>query len=267
MQDDTQQMVYFTHMEGTLAEEVNVPKKNVVRLPQGSDPIQVAAMMNPAAAAWMPLAGPAVKEHLPKDFTVLILGATSASGRLAISFAKSLGAKRIVGVARNEEKLNDIAELDEVIVMQADPQKTDFSSLGNVDVIVDYVYGPLVEHLLESLDCTSMSGCTYVNVGGLSGAKNISLSSDVLRCKRLRLMGAGKGSWSMEEWNAEIPKVLEALQKISTVNKHETITVKHLEDVQEEWNATTGDGRLVFEMYSKRAGKEEGEFSEAREEL
>jgi len=251
MQNGVQQMVYFTNIEGTLAEEVNVPKENVIPLPQGSDPIQVAALMNPASAAWMPLAGPAVKEHLPKEFTVLILGATSASGRLAISFARCLGAKHIIGVARNEDKLRGIKELDEVIVMQADPKKTDFSSLDNVDVIVDYVYGPLVEHLLEVLSSKSKSGCTYVNVGGLSGAKAISLSSDVLRCKRLRLVGAGKGSWSMEEWNAEAPKVLEALSKMSTANKDEAITVKLLEDVQQQWNATVADGRLVFEMSSR----------------
>jgi len=242
--EDTNQMVYFLSMEGTLSEEVNVPKENVTALPEGSDPIQVAAMTNPAAAAWMPLAGPAIGD-LPKDFTAMILGATSASGRLAISFARSLGAKRIIGVARNKEKLECIEGLDETIVAQEDAKKTDFSTVGDVDVVVDYVYGPLCLHLLESLKCNVP--CTYVNVGGLSGS-DLNLPSHFLRSKKLRMVGAGMGSWSTAEWNAQTPAALEALKQ--TDRSSQAITVKPLKDVEKEWNATSteGEGRLVFQM-------------------
>jgi len=242
--EDTNQMVYFLNMEGTLSEEVNVPKENVTPLPEGSDLIQVAAMMNPAAAAWMPLAGPAIGD-LPTDFTVLILGATSASGRLAISFARSLGALRIIGVARNKEKLEAIEDLDETIVAQEDAKETDFSTVGDVNVVVDYVYGPLCLHLLESLKCNVP--CTYVNAGRLSSS-DINLPSHVLRSKKLRMVGAAKGSWSMAEWNAQTPAVLEALKQ--TDRSSQAITIKPLEDVEKEWNAmsTEGEGRLVFQM-------------------
>jgi hypothetical protein len=46
--------LYFINMGGTLTEQINVPKAMTTPLPPGSDPVQVAAMVNPGLAAWMP---------------------------------------------------------------------------------------------------------------------------------------------------------------------------------------------------------------------
>lgn len=59
--------------------------------------------------------------------------------------AKTLGAGRIIGIARGEKALAEVSGLHERILLDGkDPTKTDFSKLGDhVDVILDYVYGPI----------------------------------------------------------------------------------------------------------------------------
>jgi len=160
--------------------------------------------------------------------------------------------------------LQAVVGLDEIIVAHhEDPKKTDFSMVRDVDVVLDYVYGPLAEHLLESLH--AKVPCTYVSVGGLSGSSDITISGSVLRSKKITLVGSGKGSWTMEEWNAQVPRVLEALAEINkkpvttsttsgdhTVDELSKIIVMRLEDVETEWGTSRLEGdayRLVFQMF------------------
>jgi NADPH:quinone reductase-like Zn-dependent oxidoreductase len=87
--------------------------------------IQVAGLMNPAISSWMALRT-RVKD-LPKDFTVVVLGATSSSGRVAILLARSLGAGKVVGVARDAAKLAKL-DLDQATVLDDEVSTTDFSA-------------------------------------------------------------------------------------------------------------------------------------------
>lgn len=70
---------------------LNVPRDNVAPLLEGVDPVQVAAAMNPMMSSWM--APRKRTRDLPADF--LILGATSASGKIAIDVAQCLGARMV----------------------------------------------------------------------------------------------------------------------------------------------------------------------------
>lgn len=100
-------------------------------VPEGMDPVQASALLNPAMSSWMALRTRTT--NLPSTFTALVMGATFASGSIAISLARSLGAGKVVGVARNLATLETL-DLDEKIVLQDPVEKTDFSKLGNVDV-------------------------------------------------------------------------------------------------------------------------------------
>jgi NADPH:quinone reductase-like Zn-dependent oxidoreductase len=70
------------------------------------------------------------------------------SGTIAIQLAKKLGAAKVIGVARNASALATLG-LDDTIVLQ--PTETDFSKLGDVDIVLDYLYGPPTEQLFKSL--------------------------------------------------------------------------------------------------------------------
>jgi len=75
--------------------------------------------------------------NFPEKHTVLIMVATSASGSIAICLARSLGAGKVIGVARNLAKLAEL-DLDETIQLMDPVEKTDFSNLGDVDVVLHY---------------------------------------------------------------------------------------------------------------------------------
>jgi len=108
------ELVYFScfpeAISGSFRELVNVPLKNVKPLPKSTDPIQAAGLMNPGLSSWMALRSRC--QDLPANFSVLIMRATSASGKLAFSLARILGAKRVIGCARNEAALKTLG-LDE----------------------------------------------------------------------------------------------------------------------------------------------------------
>ena len=80
--------------------------------------------------------------------------------------------------------------------MQDPVENTDFLKLGHVDVILDYVYGPITVHLLGSLK--TMQPIQFVQAGTLS-AQVMELKGAILRGMNLTIRGSGPGSWNMEE--------------------------------------------------------------------
>lgn len=232
---DEGKTVYWFSMEiGTMSEYINLPKKNIRVLPDGIDPVQVAAITNPALSSWM--AFKTRTTDLPPDFTVLIVGATSASGRVAMQLARSLGAKKVIGAARNKPALDTLG-LDASIVIVEEAEKTDFSSLRDVDVILDYVYGPVTTKLLTSLQ--SARPVQYVHVGGLA-ATDFTLPGAVLRSKNLTIRGSGPGAWSMREMASTIDELLQVVKEIP----EQPVKVAKLKDIEAAWGEPLGD-RLV----------------------
>ncbi|KAF1355340.1 hypothetical protein BDV97DRAFT_366495 [Delphinella strobiligena] len=231
-------LVYFSTFKtgGSFSEVVNVPKQAVTLIPEGVDPYQVAAFANPAFSSWMALKQ---RTHtLPPGFSVLIMGATSASGAIAISLARALGASKIIGSARDVTSLSTLA-LDEIIPLQPNAQETDFSKATDVNVILDYVYGPPTEHLLR---CVAFSRpVQYVHIGSLSGVLDISLPGSVLRSKNLTIRGSGPGSWSHVALGEELPKLLESF-RTTEFGKLRRVP---LSQVGEAWS-TKGAERIVF---------------------
>ena len=131
--------------------------------------------------------------------------------------------------------------MDEYIVLADEAEMTDFSKIGDVDVILDYVYGPLTVHLLSSLKSTRP--VQYIHVGGLSGSMDISLPGSVLRSKNLTIRGSGPGAWSMRDVARTIDQMLEAVKIIP----EQPIRVVKLQDIEKAWGEA-GDGRLVIVM-------------------
>src|ERR1700761_9495552 len=87
---------------GAMADPAVVDLRRSVVLPDGSDPVTIAAAMNPAMSSWL-----ALRRRI--DFrpgqSVLVLGATGNAGQLAIQVAKRLGAATVIAAGRNPERL------------------------------------------------------------------------------------------------------------------------------------------------------------------
>jgi NADPH:quinone reductase-like Zn-dependent oxidoreductase len=225
--DPNGNLVYFLTFTtgGSFAEYINVPKEWVFPLPEGVDPILAAALVNPVLSSWMALT--ARCNDLKSGFSMAILGATSASGRMSIQLAKSMGAGKIIGIARNELKLSEI-DLDERIILQDPADKTDFSPAADVDVILDYVYGPPAEQLLMAVK--GRKPVQYVHIGSLGGLE-IRLPGSVIRDKDITIRGSAAGSWSFADAHKEMPGLLEAMKSFKATE----VEVFKLTDVEKAW--------------------------------
>ncbi|KAI0756086.1 hypothetical protein C8Q80DRAFT_1215182 [Daedaleopsis nitida] len=241
--------VYFITLRsggGSFAEVVNVPKDYVFELPEEVSPEEAAAMVNPAMSGWMAMKARVDMEKLPKDgWTVLIMGATSASGAIAATLARELGATRVIGVARNASKLAAVPGLDATVVLSSpDVSATDFSKLGEIDVILDYLYGPPTAHLLGNLP-RQRRPLQYVQVGTVAGP-DIALPGAVLRSKDVTIRGAGPGAWGFDELQAALPGMLALLGKVPPPR----VRVEKMSEIAKVWGKEKDDDgeRLVFTL-------------------
>ena len=144
-------LVYYltlTPQGGSFQEVINVPQRRIFPVPDGADPVQMAVLANPTMSSWMAITNRTT--NLPKDFSVLIIGVTGASGSTAIGVARKLGAGKVIGAARNAAKMEGLG-LDGTIELKSEVEQTDFSSAADVDLVIDYLYGPGNAALLQ--DC------------------------------------------------------------------------------------------------------------------
>ena len=231
------EVYFFNYGEGlgSFAEVVNIPKRDVFALPASADKLQVAALLNPAMSSFMALR--TRTQTLPHHFSVLILGATSMSGMLAVPIARALGAGKIIGCARNQDTLDTLG-LDQTIRLSESVVETDFASLGHIDVILDYLYGPPAAHLLASLKSSGLT--QYIQIGDLAG-REIPLHSKVIRSRNLIMTGSGVGSWRIDQLREELPALLETMGSLP----HHKLNVIPLSQIEKAWKKESID-RTIF---------------------
>jgi NADPH:quinone reductase-like Zn-dependent oxidoreductase len=186
---------------GSMAERTVVSRSRCFPIPGGVADEIAAAVVNPGLSAWGALAW---RAQLSPGETVLILGATGVTGKLAIQTAKLLGAGRVVAAGRNEQVLNTLHDLGADTTIRIDKPGQDLTETfareaGNTgfDVIIDYLWGAPTEALLAGIarsDFNASSSRVRLVEVGESAAPTISLPAAVLRSSRLEILGAGSGS-------------------------------------------------------------------------
>ncbi|AKK80002.1 TPA: zinc-binding alcohol dehydrogenase family protein [Klebsiella aerogenes] len=243
------QRVYFAFPSapfGSMAQRAPVALQNCLPLPDALDDISAAAMANPGMSAWAALVK---RAQFQAGETVLINGATGSAGQLAVQIARYLGAKKIIATGRNAQALTALAA-DECINLTADEQTLNAqfaaASAGQIDVVVDYLWGRSAELLLPILAKYTPGDkpVRYVQVGSLTGA-DIGLNGAVLRAAPLQLMGSGIGSLTMPQLLAATGEMLQA-----AVPGHFTIatTPLPLRDVAAAWPRDNSQKRTVFTL-------------------
>ncbi|HDS2184441.1 TPA: zinc-binding alcohol dehydrogenase family protein [Klebsiella aerogenes] len=243
------QRVYFAFPSapfGSMAQRAPVALQNCLPLPDALDDISAAAMANPGMSAWAALVK---RAQFQAGETVLINGATGSAGQLAVQIARYLGAKKIIATGRNTQALAALAA-DECIDLTADEQTLNAqfaaASAGQIDVVVDYLWGRSAELLLPMLAKYTPGDkpVRYVQVGSLAGA-DIALNGAVLRAAPLQLMGSGIGSLTMPQLLAATGEMLQA-----AVPGHFTIatTPLPLRNVAAAWPRDNSQKRTVFTL-------------------
>ena len=126
---------------GTLAEYVSVPARNLVPAPKGWTAAEAACLPTAYLTAWRMLTS---RGRLPADGAVLVQGTGGGVATAAIVLARALGA-RVYATGRTPERREKAAELG------ATPIESGARMPERVDIVVDSVGEPVMEHSIKSL--------------------------------------------------------------------------------------------------------------------
>jgi NADPH:quinone reductase-like Zn-dependent oxidoreductase len=219
---------------GTMAERTVIELDRSVVLPDGVDPVVIAAAMNPLMSSWVALRR---RIDFQRRQRVLVLGATGNAGLMALQVAKRFGAKQVIGAGRDAARL---AELP------ADKTCTfaDVAVAADVDVVIDYVWGePAARALVDLLTARKDRGAplTWIQIGSVAGP-DAAIPSAALRSARIQIVGSGIGSVPGRDWVTELPELVKAIAGGAFEINARAVP---LADVERAWTAGTGE-RLVL---------------------
>ncbi len=245
--------VYTGSQKGMMAEKAIASRHWMVAVPDGLDDVTAAALPNPAISAWLSLES---KGPLKKEDTVLIIGATGVTGRLAIQLAKYLGAGKVIAMGRNPKILDRLPGLgaDVVISLRQSPEQVKEAVRAQMSqlpltLVLDYCWGEPAELVLDALtghDLGAESPLTrFIQIGEMAGP-TIRLQASTLRSKAIELSGSGGGSISKEQL-MKIPTVLiPEVFRLATEGKLQidTETVP-LRDVEMAWKHKHSTGKRM----------------------
>jgi NADPH:quinone reductase-like Zn-dependent oxidoreductase len=141
--------------------------------------------------------------HLKAGQSVLIQGASSGVGLMALQIAKLLGAKQVIGTSTSTERRARLSEFGaDLAVDTRDPNWPDLvldvTGGRGVDLIVDQVSGALLN---GSMRATAIRG-RIVNVGRLGGGK-AEFDFDLHANRRITYIGVTHRTRSVDELREE----------------------------------------------------------------
>ena len=202
----------------------------------------------PGVSAWLSLKHSA---KLAAGETVLILGATGVTGKLAVQIAKILGAGRVVAAGRNEQVLSTLHELGADSTIRLDKPDEELIAAfrreageKRFDVIIDYLWGRPTEALLKAITgkefAIGESETRLVEVGESAGS-TITLPAAVLRSTALTILGTG----GMPSWDI----LTDAFQQVMNSVAHGTLRIETervpLAEIEGAWERDAHAHRLV----------------------
>ncbi len=235
---------------GTMAEMAVVPREYagyVTPVPEGVDAGLAAALPASALTSYLPLKWGA---KLEPGQTVLILGASGVSGKLAVRIASLLGAGKVVAAGRETSVLESLPEAGASAIIDLklpDAEVYDAfvrESNGVYDVILDFLWGRPAELLFRAITPNEAGFARhrtrYIQIGQSAGAV-ISFRAEALRTSGLEMSGLG---------NVPPGALPQALQQIWTWVREGKLTMDiekvELSCVTEAWLRKTTGQRIVI---------------------
>lgn len=224
---------------GAMAEQTVIDLRRSVELAEGTDPVLVAAAMNPAMSAWI-----ALRRRI--DFqagqTVLVLGATGSSGQMAVQVARRLGAGQVIAAGRDAQKLAALGA-DGVV------RFGDTLGIGDVaaevDVVIDYLWGQVTVDAITAIAVNRVDRgrpLSWIEVGSVAGP-DAAIPSAALRALPLQIVGSGQGSVPSADIVAELPALVD---EIASGALRIDARAVPLSNVTDAWQDTHRDARIVL---------------------
>lgn len=244
LQDGTP--IYAWGITGMFAQQALVETGKWTILPKNINFALAAALPNALVGSDMALL---YRAQLQPGQTVLINGATGATGKIAVQMAKIRGAKKVIVTGRNKTILNNLLQLgaDEIILL-TQPNEAIISQIQEshcsnpIDIVIDYLWGHPVTLLLTAIKSLPPRKIKIVTVGEMAG-KTIEVPSALLRSTKAELSGSGIGSLSKEELAAYMQDELPAIFSMAAEGKIVMdINTHPLKDIETVWGTNEAPG-------------------------
>ncbi len=233
---------------GAMAQRTIAPAAFCFPIPDSLDDATAAALPNPGVSAWLVLSQ---RAKVAKGETVLILGATGVTGKLAVQIAKLLGAGRVIASGRNAKSLDKLRELGADATIQLNQPDDELRKAfaqqageGGFNVVIDYVWGRPTELLLAAItrpEFAAINSETRLVQVGESAGPNISLPAAVLRSTALTILGTA-GIPSRDILVAAMQQVMEWGAKGALQIDTESVPLSNIEEV---WQRLESGGRRL----------------------
>ncbi len=231
--------------DGSMAEHAVVPEPDLVALPDGADPVLVAALGLSAVAAYMALTW---RGELAAGEQVIVLGAGGVVGQAAVQLARAGGARRVIAGARSKaaQERADKAGADAVVVLDTDDvdelaRRFTAAADGPVDLVLDPLFGAPAAAAARVLRPHGR----LVNLGS-SAAETCPLDSSTLRSRSLHLLGYTNNALTREQRAAAVTTVAEQAARGALTVAHEVVP---LADASAAWQRQAdgrASGRIVL---------------------
>jgi len=223
---------------GAMAGQTVIDVRRSVVLSDSTDPVAVAAAMNPAMSSWV-----ALRRRVPfqPGQDVLVLGATGSAGQLAVQIARLSGAKMVIAAGRDAGRLAALPALGATATVRLDGDARVTAdrieqAAADVDVVIDYLWGePAAAAMIAVVTHRADRGkpLSWIQIGSVAGP-TAPIPSAALRAARLQIVGSGQGSVSAREYVAELPAIAEA---ITAGTLDVDVRAVPLADVEQAWAA------------------------------
>jgi NADPH:quinone reductase-like Zn-dependent oxidoreductase len=222
---------------GTFADRTVIDVRRSVVLPEGVDPVRIAAAMNPGMSSWVALRR---RIEFTRGQRVLVIGATGNAGRMAVQVAKLFGAAHVIAAGRDAARLAALPALgaDETCTFDR------IACAADVDVVLDYVWGePAADAMIPMLTARAdrTVPLTWIQIGSMGGP-TAPIPSVALRSSRLRIVGSGIGSVPARDIIAELPGLAASVTEGAIDVRARAVP---LAEVSQVWTADTDD-RIVL---------------------
>jgi NADPH:quinone reductase len=228
--------------DGSMAATVTVPEHDLVPLPDGVDPVLMAALGLSAVAAHMALTW---RGELTEGEQVTVLGGGGVVGQAAIQLARAAGARKVVAGARSvpAQERARTAGADAVVPLDTsdvDELAARFAAEGPADLLLDPLFGNPAAAAARSL----RPGGRWVNLGGSAGETS-PVTSALLRSKSLRLMGYTNNELTGEQRAAAVAMIAARVAEGTLTVAHETVTAPNVPAAWAKHAAGTASLRTV----------------------
>jgi NADPH2:quinone reductase len=231
--------------DGSMAEAVAVPSVDLVPLPEGASPTDVAALGLSAVAAYLALTW---RGELAPGETVVVLGAGGVVGQAAVQLAKLYGAARVIGAARSLDGRHRALAAGADAVVELDTDDVDelaarvgAAVAGPVDLVLDPLFGIPAAAAARCL----RPGGRLVNLGS-SAAEHAPLDSSTLRSRSLRVLGYTNNELTREQRAAAITTVAQHAADGQLNVAHEAAVLDNAAEAWARQASSRTSGRLVL---------------------